>query len=63
MKERIFNNWKTSMLGVIFLVFGGALVWTGRIPWEGFVGFIPFCLGLIYVKDTVLTANGSNENK
>lgn len=60
MKDRIFNNWKTSLMGLFLLIFGGVMVYMKIISWESFVAFVPFCLGLIYVKDTILKKNDSD---
>lgn len=53
MKSRVFKNWKTSLMGLLLLVFGMLLVWFNKIEFAEFLGFIPFCLGLIYVKDSI----------
>lgn len=53
MKERIFNNWKTSALGIILLVLTIVLMCMKIITLGEFSGFFPTILGLLYVQDTV----------
>jgi len=53
MKERIFNNWKTSALGIILLVLSIVLLFMRIITLGEFSGFFPTILGLLYVQDTV----------
>ena len=53
MKERIFNNWKTTVLGIILLILAVVLLFM-RITLGEFSAFFPTILGLIYVRDTVL---------
>lgn len=55
MKERVINNWKTSVLGLVLLAFAGVLVWFGKITWGEFVAFIPTVAALLWAKDTFLT--------
>ncbi|MDD4554893.1 MAG: hypothetical protein PHP04_11870 [Bacteroidales bacterium] len=54
MKERIFNNWKTSLLGLILLIIAVVLLFMKTITLGEFSAFLPTILGLIYVRDTVL---------
>ncbi len=53
MKERIFNNWKTSALGIILLIAALVLLFMKIITLGEFSGFFPTILGLIYVRDTI----------
>jgi len=53
MKERIFNNWKTTALGIILLVMAVVLLFMRIITLGEFSAFSPTILGLIYVRDTV----------
>jgi len=53
MKDRIFNNWKTSALGIILLVIVIVLLFMKIITLGEFSGFFPTILGLLYVQDTV----------
>ena len=53
MKERIFNNWKTSALGIILLVLAVVLLFMRIITLGEFSSFFPTILGLLYVRDTV----------
>jgi hypothetical protein len=57
MKERIFNNWKTSILGLILLAITIVLLFMKIITLGEFSSFFPTILGLLYVKDTILQAN------
>jgi hypothetical protein len=54
MKERIFNNWKTTSLGIILLILAVVLLFMRIITLGEFSAFFPTILGLLYVRDTVL---------
>jgi len=54
MKERIFNNWKTTVLGIILLILAVVLLFMRVITLGEFSAFFPTILGLLYVRDTVL---------
>ena len=54
MKERIFNNWKTTVLGIILLILAVVLLFMRIITLGEFSAFFPTILGLLYVRDTVL---------
>ena len=51
MKERIFNNWKTTLTGILMLVGGLALVGIGKANLTEYGVFAPVCFALIFVKD------------
>ena len=53
MKTRIFTNWRTSLLGVAFLLISPLLVVQKIIAWGEFMAFLPTIFGLLYVKDTI----------
>lgn len=53
MKERIFNNWKTTALGIILLILAVVLLFMRIITMGEFSAFLPTILGLLYVRDTV----------
>ncbi|NLF44038.1 MAG: hypothetical protein GX587_15195 [Bacteroidales bacterium] len=53
MKNRIFKNPKSSILGLLLLGFACFAVMTGKASLSELIAFAPFCLGLIYVKDSV----------
>ena len=53
MKERIFNNWKTSALGIILLVIAVVLLFMRIVTLGEFSSFFPTILGLLYVKDSI----------
>ena len=57
MKERIFNNWKTSALGIILLVIAVVLLFMRIVTLGEFSSFFPTILGLLYVRDTILKIN------
>ena len=59
MKERIFNNWKTTALGIILLILAVVLLFMKIITLGEFSAFFPTILGLIYVRDTVLRITSS----
>jgi len=59
MKERIFNNWKTSALGIILLVIAVVLLFMRIVTLGEFSGFFPTILGLLYVRDTILKIHPS----
>lgn len=54
MKERLFNNWKTSVLGIILLVIAVIFLFLKVVTLGEFSAFLPTILGLVYVRDTVL---------
>ena len=54
MKERIFNNWKTTILGMMLLIIAVVLLFMRFITIGEFSAFLPTILGLLYVRDTVL---------
>ncbi len=51
MKERIFKNWKTTLIGILMLIAGLALVSLGKATLTEFLLFSPLCFALIFVKD------------
>ena len=53
MKTRIFTNWRTSLLGALFLLISLVLVFNKIIAWGEFMAFLPTIFGLLYVKDTI----------
>ena len=53
MKNRVFKNWKTSLLGLVLLIIMTALLFTDRMTWDQFWLTFPTIVGLIYVKDTI----------
>ena len=53
MKTRIVKNWKSSLLGLSLIIIAGAALMTGKCTLTEFGAFLPFALGLIYVKDTI----------
>ncbi len=57
MKTRIFNNWRTSLLGAFFLLISLLLVFYKIIAWGEFIAFLPTIFGLLYVRDTIFKIN------
>jgi hypothetical protein len=53
MKNRVFNNWKTSLLGLVLLTISAVAMLTGKATLTEFFISIPTILGLIYVKDSI----------
>ena len=53
MKNRVFKNWKTSLLGLVLLIIMTALLFTDRMTWDQFWLTFPTVVGFIYVKDTI----------
>lgn len=51
MFNRIFKNWKTSLLGLLFLGVGFALVAMGKATLAEFGAFIATSFALFYSKD------------
>lgn len=63
LKERVIKNWVSSIIGIAMIIFAALLVWIKTITWQEFIAFLPFCLGMIYVKDTILgVKRKENEN-
>ena len=54
MIERIFNNWKTSVLAIVILVGALILLKMGKIVDTEFFALLPTVLGLLYVKDSMV---------
>ena len=61
MKTRIFKNWRTSLLGMILLLFSAILLCLRVITFSEFGCFLPTVLGLVYVQDTVFRVNPPND--
>ncbi len=54
---RIFNNWKTTALGIILLILAVVLLFMRIITLGEFSAFFPTIIGLLYVQDTVFRVN------
>ena len=50
-KQRIFDNWKTTTLGIIILAVGFGFIWFEKITLPEFTGFISGALLLLIAKD------------
>ena len=50
MIERIFTNWKSTLIGLGILTFGMALLWTGRADVLESLPFLTGLYGLFYKK-------------
>lgn len=57
LKKRIIQSWKASLLGILLLIVGLVLVFTEKATLTEFGIFLPTCLMLIYVKDSVFKIN------
>ena len=57
MKSRIFKNWRTSLLGALFLCVIIPLLILQKITMGEFLAFLPTIFGLIYVRDTIFKVN------
>ena len=55
MIERVFKNSITTLLGFIFLIVAAFLLICKDITWEQFTAFLPFCITLIWAKDSLVT--------
>lgn len=53
MNTRIFQNWRSSLLGVALLIMSITLVCLQVISFTEFAFFFPTILGLLYVKDSI----------
>ena len=54
-KIRIAKNKSTTFTGIMLMITALILVYFDKIEWGEFIAFLPTCLGLLYVKDTILT--------
>jgi len=57
MKNRILKHWKSSLLGFILLMVAVITYAKGLTTLGELTSFLPFCLGLIYVKDSIFNPN------
>ncbi len=53
MKTRIFQNWRTSLLGLVLLILSSILLFMKIITFSEFTAFLPTVIGLIYVQDSI----------
>lgn len=53
MKNRIFGNWKTTILGCSIAVISIALVWFGKATFTEVSGFLLASGLLAWVKDSI----------
>lgn len=51
MKNRIVNNYKSTIIGILLIIATFVLVFFEKVTWSEFAAFAPFCIGLILVKD------------
>lgn len=54
MKKRVFENWKTTTIGLVLLTGLCYCFYTKLITFDQFMIALPTVFGLIWVKDTVL---------
>lgn len=50
-KQRIFDNWKTTTLGIAVLGVGFAFIWFEKITMPEFTGFVTGAVALLIAKD------------
>lgn len=62
MKKRVICNWKSSVIGLLFLIAAWVAFFLRIATLTEVAAFMPFCLGLIYVKDSIFKINSSGEN-
>ena len=53
MKDRIINNFKSTLLGLIILAICAALIYTNKATFAEVSGFLVSSGLLIYVKDSI----------
>jgi hypothetical protein len=61
MISRIFRNPKTTVIGLILISFGGALVWFEKASLTEFSAFIMGGFALMMSKDGEATGNNKNQ--
>lgn len=52
MKERLINNWITSIMSVLLFFGSFALVMYDKMPWYGLMPMAVVCGWLLYAKDS-----------
>jgi len=50
-KQRIFDNWKTTLLGIVVLAVGFGFIWYEKITLPEFTAFVSSALVLLIAKD------------
>jgi hypothetical protein len=51
MSERIFRNWKTTVFGIVLILFGGGLVWFEKASLAEFSAFLMGGFALMMSRD------------
>jgi hypothetical protein len=59
MKERIFKNWISTVVGLILLISASIVLGFGLITLDTFIAFLPFVIGMIYARDTIFKRNST----
>lgn len=66
MKIRLFDNWKTTILGLVILVYVGVLMYQGKVNLndltqsvQGIGGWLISAGLLVRAKDSILGANNT----
>lgn len=54
LKERVVDNWITSVAGILLGGFMGFLLYQGKITFDNFCYILPTVLLLLGVKDTIV---------
>lgn len=57
LNNRVIKSWQSSLLGLILIIVGLILVYLGKTTLTEFGIFLPTCLMLIYVKDSIFKIN------
>lgn len=60
MRVRLFRNWKTSLLGLVFLMVSIGALLLKVITGGEFIALLPTIIGLLCVPDSVLGRIGRN---
>lgn len=54
MKERIFEHWISSTIGIALILGSAAAVWFGKISVDNFLLVLPVAAGFIISKDKII---------
>jgi len=54
LKQRVLKNMVTTIIGMILLIGAAVMFYIERITWQEFTAFIPFCLTMLWAKDTII---------
>jgi hypothetical protein len=57
LKQRVLKNKVTTIIGFVLLLGSAIIFYVGKISWQEFTAFIPFCLTMLWAKDTIIGIN------